>query len=374
MTATTYRHGTHRVRTPEATRAWVSPLLDRAGITRVADVTRLDVLGIPVWQAVRPASRNLSVSQGKGLTDANAWVSAVMESLELWHAEDMDHVPQVVQPLRAMRRGNPVPVRGLKWRRDALLLEDAPLAWLRATSLATGREGWLPRAMVEVDYRFPDRFAPAFFHVTSNGLASGNTREEALVHALCEVVERHGLWLASRDRRRAVALDPASIEAPPLRALLDRVAQAGMRLALHDLTWEAGLAVVRCDLVAPDLPTTWRGCGCHLDPDVAIARAITEAAQSRLTYIAGARDDLTQFADEAQASRHFARFVAPRRGRRAARLPRRHVGTIEGDLQVVLDRLARTGHEPWAVDLTRADVGVPVVVVHVPHLHEAHYG
>src|SRR5690242_2091930 len=94
--------GTHRVCTPEETWRRIQPALAAAGVTRVADVTGLDHLGIPVFQAIRPASRNLSVSQGKGLSAAAARVSAAMEALELWHAERLDHLPKVVLSPREM--------------------------------------------------------------------------------------------------------------------------------------------------------------------------------------------------------------------------------------------------------------------------------
>lgn len=80
-----YRAGTHRLISPEETWLALQPLLGAAGITRVADLTWLDDLGIPTVQAVRPASLTLSVSQGKAVTYRAAQVSAVMESMENWH-------------------------------------------------------------------------------------------------------------------------------------------------------------------------------------------------------------------------------------------------------------------------------------------------
>src|SRR3954469_14776054 len=72
-----------RVEEPDRTRSRLSAYLPGHGITRVGNVTGLDRLGIPVYMAMRPNSRSLSVSQGKGLSHDAAWVSAVMESLEL---------------------------------------------------------------------------------------------------------------------------------------------------------------------------------------------------------------------------------------------------------------------------------------------------
>ena len=57
------------------------------GITRIANVTGLDTIGIPVVMVCRPNSRSVSVSQGKGLTLAAAKASGVMESVEGYHAE-----------------------------------------------------------------------------------------------------------------------------------------------------------------------------------------------------------------------------------------------------------------------------------------------
>ena len=62
--------------TPEATLARIQPLLQHIGITRLANVTYLDEIGIPVYQAIRPNAKTLSVSQGKGLTRAHAAIEA----------------------------------------------------------------------------------------------------------------------------------------------------------------------------------------------------------------------------------------------------------------------------------------------------------
>src|SRR5690242_11549896 len=65
----------------------LQPKLAAVGITRLADVTGLDRVGLPVVLAVRPLGRSLAVSQGKGLTREQAAVSAILEAMELHHAE-----------------------------------------------------------------------------------------------------------------------------------------------------------------------------------------------------------------------------------------------------------------------------------------------
>src|SRR5262245_21673480 len=83
----TYRVGTDRLIDPAQTLARVRPYLTQMGITRIANVTGLDYIGVPVVMVYRPNSRALAVSQGKGLTLAAAKASGLMESVESYHAE-----------------------------------------------------------------------------------------------------------------------------------------------------------------------------------------------------------------------------------------------------------------------------------------------
>ena len=79
-----------RIRTAEETFTDLKPLFGAAEITRVADVTGLDVLGIPTVMVARPNSRAISVAQGKGLDIWAARTSGIMEALESFHAERLD--------------------------------------------------------------------------------------------------------------------------------------------------------------------------------------------------------------------------------------------------------------------------------------------
>src|SRR3954470_9324245 len=82
-----FRHGTHRLVAPEQTLQRIQPLLRSVGITRVANITGLDVIGIPVVAVMRPNSRSIAVAQGKGLDLTAAKVSGLMEAIENFHAE-----------------------------------------------------------------------------------------------------------------------------------------------------------------------------------------------------------------------------------------------------------------------------------------------
>src|SRR5437660_404615 len=84
-----FRQGTHRTTAPGETLARARPYAARMGITRLGNITGLDHIGIPVAVAVRPNSRSVSVSQGKGLELPQAMASALMEACEGFHAEEI---------------------------------------------------------------------------------------------------------------------------------------------------------------------------------------------------------------------------------------------------------------------------------------------
>jgi ribosomal protein S12 methylthiotransferase accessory factor len=382
--AKAYTLGTHRVRPPAETLRAIGPLLERFGITRVANVTGLDRIGIPVWQAIRPNGRALAVSQGKGLDPASARVSAIMESIEAWHAE-FALPPVRMESHRALARSAAVV--------DPLALPrvegggydpDRILPWVAGEDVLGGGPVWVPFELVHVMFVVPEPPGTGCFVRSSNGLASGNTRAEAAVHALCELVERdalaraEGLTAAAYERRR---VDLASVDDPAAAGLLARLDKADIAVAVHELTTEVGLptftAVIADRSAEPLLnpaPAAF-GAGCHLDPGVALCRALTEAAQSRLTVIAGARDDIyrrhyreLQSAAVLAANRRRIERAGP--GRVAfARSRSVATDTVDGDLAAVLARLRAAGIACTAlVDLGGDGLPFRVVRAIVPGL------
>lgn len=367
------RAGTHRAASLAATWRRFAPVAKRIGISRVAELTGLDAIGVPVYAAVRPMSKSLSTAQGKGTTPLAAKVSALMESIECWHAEERapDRIataralgPRAIAIAKALPRVKPVPL-------------DRALPWVRGWPLGGARPVWVPWEAVTLDCVYAGARAP-IFDVSSNGLASGNTLAEAVMHGLCEVIERdaEATWRATGADRRVVL---ETIPDRRVRALIERIAAAGCRLWLWDLTSDVGVPVFGCGIMHDPAIPSWRavgfyqGFGCHLDPAIAMLRAITEAVQTRMTYIAGARDDFfpidyRRSIDRALLRRVWKRFAAPADEPVDARAHAAPALDDFGDaLALVCERLAAAGApEVIVVDLRRASFDVPVVKVLVP--------
>jgi ribosomal protein S12 methylthiotransferase accessory factor len=357
--------GTDRAHEPTATLEMAGRVAATVGVTRVADITRLDTIGIPTYQAIRPLSRTLAVSQGKGVTPELAKLSAIMESVETWHVEQ-PIAPLAVGPAAALGDGLGYEVTALPRCVPSVLHDRLPLRWTAARSLVDGSATVVPVDVVRLSLEQPAAWeAPAFF-ASTNGLASGNTRVEAALHALYEVVERDAVTAALGGREMGVPVDPGTAGSSTVDSLCAAIGRAGVRLAVRFVPSPTDLPCFLAWLACDDYPGAMFGFGCHLSTEIALTRAITEAAQTRLAYVAGARDDLhgqieepgtRRRPDQADPAADIADVVpAPV-----------HHDSLLADLEHVVKRAtAAFGHPPLLVDLTREELGVPVVKVVAP--------
>jgi ribosomal protein S12 methylthiotransferase accessory factor len=231
-------------------------LFEKFGITAVRRIDGLDVIGVPVWSATRPLSKTISTSAGKSLMDPLARAGAIAEAIEFHtfenpNGEDSD--------------------KAISFRTGMSVLFDRSKIWLDAVG---------PRA----EYQ------------TSNGQALGANFADAMIQALCEVVERDAITLRTHAWDLKGKLPPKVDQAgmpETCKALISQIASADLRLMLFSCALDIPLPVfwaIICDPFGG--LQAFAGWGCHPEPEEACNRALLEAIQSRAVYIAGARDDL----------------------------------------------------------------------------------
>jgi YcaO-like protein with predicted kinase domain len=347
------------------------------GITRLGNVTGLDRIGIPVVVAVRPNSRSVSVSQGKGLDLTQAMTSALMEAIEGFHAEEAGKGRRASYRELATKYGIVDP--HLLCTTGRPFDDSALISWLEGFDLLRRERCWVPAEIVHTDYT---QQLDGYFLAGSNGLASGNHQVEAISAAICELVERDSVavWNAQGMRAKARrAVDIASVDDSDCRALLAKYDAAGIAVRLWNVTTDIGIAAFVCDICDPlvDEPRRLRrfhGAGCHPDRAIALIRALTEAAQARLTYITGIRDDLapSEYQEPPTADIVEALLDALRQETAPQSLrevPTFAAGDLSEDLRWELEHLQSAGFSRVVVvDLTRPDFGIPVVRVVIPGL------
>jgi oxazoline/thiazoline synthase len=339
-------------------------------------------------------------SGGKGRTDVQARVSAICEAVERWSGVWRGSEPRL-RGSAAELQGRVIPLQDIllfsgtqyagrrEWNRTCSPTHyhvvpnplDPGLAidWVKVWPLRGGEARLVPAAYAY--HGHPD--AAHFFCASdANGTAAGNCLEEAVLQALLELVERDAVALWWYNRLRRPAVDLAQVPDPWVHEMQDRHRALGRELWCLDLTTDLGIPVFaavsrKVDGGSEDLITSF---GAHLDPAIALNRAITEVNQFLPAVAPRNPDGSTRYAyDDPDALRWWSTatietepYLLPATGAEAVSisafggLPSGE--DLRDDVEFCLDRLHAAGLDCWMLDQTRRDVDLSVVRVIVPGL------
>jgi ribosomal protein S12 methylthiotransferase accessory factor len=363
---------------PAETLERVLPLLAKAGLDPLEDITQKDNIGIPVFSIARQSTAHgtTKVYNGKGPTPEQAKASAVMEAMERYSAELRDTDEIIYGTVdEAMDTGltlDPaemiLPLRTLNYYRNEVI------AWCRGYEMFRGEEIWVPACAVYHPY-FPDGDMQLFRYHT-NGIASGNTIEEAILHSVLELIERDA-WSVCEYREKANA-DVIVEDGTLCASLIRKFSDSGVEIHLKDLTSDIGIPTIGAaadDVRTKDPELLTIGVGTHLNPEVAAVRALTEVAQSRTTHKHGSKINakLQRISQEMgyENVKKANRVWYSKSGNtvRLADMKRLDTPYVLDDIEAVFDNLIRCGFDKViAVDLTRPEVNVPSVRMIIPGL------
>jgi putative methanogenesis marker protein 1 len=377
-----YLEGTQRVCDEATTLENTKDEIKKIGVTRIADITNLDRLGIPIFSAIRPSAAKgaISIYSGKGSTEQRARISAMMESFERCLAEKSGLNANIEGGISApaLVESYSSAIESCTVLDPATLLLPQPylpnslLEWVGAYDLMNKEEVFVSSNSVYHPYDSPGRCQKLFLSNT-NGLASGNVIEEAILHGLLEVIERDAISIAqfSRNLGKEIVLTE---EDGYLYELASKFKDAGIELKVWLVPTDTGIPTVIAvtdDVKLKDPALLVMGAGSHLKPEIAVSRAITEAAQSRVVQIQGAREDTDR--------EGFIRSVGYDRMKRlnwfwfedGEKISLSEVQDLSRaspaeNIDVILEKLKGIVERVLVVDLSREEVKVPVVRVIIP--------
>lgn len=405
------KSGTSRVKPVEQTLREVLPLTEKIGVTRLADITDMDILKIPNYSAVLPGTEDyIWVYSGKGLTKHHAQASALMESIERYCSlpsgapknmiqgsyDDLSkkfnvlHPSSVVEPMTFQYTDDMVMdfLPGFDLMNKEFLLVPAPIALFKYSA------------------RQP-AINPFAYHHT-NGLASGNVMEEAICHSLCEVIERDAISMAQLkasavhfhilktvehslnsngyyvtpitatdyvdDNSIFPDVEIHDIEFEPITRLGKKFQKANIPLIIKNVTSEIGISTFNAasiEWITHDYGYLVEGHGTHPDARIALLRAITEVSQSRAANIQGARDDLRKipYGENNTDDQRSWQFMKSRDMIRFSDIKSFINEDILDDIKLILTKLDENDlNQVIVVNLTNPSVGIPVVRTIVPGL------
>jgi ribosomal protein S12 methylthiotransferase accessory factor len=269
-------------------------LLENFGISRVADLTGLDAVGLPVHTCVRALSETVSIHAGKGLEPAYSRCGAIMEAIE-FHAAEHPTGPFRIARSIELPEEERLPLEDCFPTRSTVVNELTPIAWEEAVNIQNGSPKLVPSDLLWLINRIKDQ-PLMYVQMGSNGVASGGSVEDAILSGLYEIIERDA-WTLNQfllDSGMLLTRSPLISIPDRIETCIRKIEAANLALHLFDITNNYKVPVF-CAMIL-DLSGrcqgTFAGYGCHLNAEIAALRAITEAAQGRACYISGARDDM----------------------------------------------------------------------------------
>jgi ribosomal protein S12 methylthiotransferase accessory factor len=396
-------HGLHRTVTPEETLRNIRPMARAAGVTRLADITGLDRIGIPAFAAVVPQSRDiLSIYNGKGVSEVDAACGALMEAIERQSAIKLTPGSIVGSYTELAKHCKVLDPRSMNMKLHSEYSDELRQYWIEAFDISRSESILVPHSAAGF-FCSCDTDRRCFAVNTSNGIASGNTREEAVCHALCEVIERDAWTLAEvrakwiphvlgtrsgslHERHDDLAAHPnidLTVFGDSVSDLAHKYMRAGVNVVVKDVTSDLGIPTIMCTCsedYSSTMPMVHGGWGTHPDVLVAMVRALTEAAQSRVGDIQGVREDMAYSHESVDPWNLHTKRVATLNSNtwRLARSPwtigperikSYTTSNVLDDINIMLLRLRTSGLDRViVVDLTDDMLKIPVVRVIVPGL------
>lgn len=405
-------NGTSRIQSVEKTLENVDHIIKEIGITRIADITDMDRLRIPNYSAVLPGTEDyIWVYSGKGPTKNHAKASVIMESIERFSSLPSNYQKKIITGVKKelIKNYNILDydnvIEPLSFNVNPNMIMDYCFGY----DLLNQKEILVPAPLAIFRYtpKSPSVNPYAFSH--TNGLASGNVLEEAICHALCEVIERDAIsiceFISSAfqfhilkniesylyknkkiltniiDSKKFIDdntifsdIDPDKIDFEPAKKIIDRFKKCKITLRIKDITSDIGIPTFiasSTEWINHEYGYLVEGHGTHPDSRIALLRAITEVSQSRAANIQGSRDDLRKMkynpvdSDETRSWQ----FMESQSTKQFSEIQSFYNEDIMDDINLILSRLKYKGiNKVIIVNLTNPKLNVPVVRAIIPGL------
>ncbi|MCX5893844.1 MAG: YcaO-like family protein [Deltaproteobacteria bacterium] len=368
-----YTYDQDKSLTPEETVRKVRERLAALDLEILAETMRIDSgrLDIPVYISLLGADARRVVptqkQMGKGATPIQSEASALMELVERFSFFTFIEAGPKLYTTALDLEGQALPFSYLarslfdnsaEVAAAAELYQDWPLYFVPATNLSTGVPVYLPLHWFYLIEEY-------------NGPAAGNCVEEAVLQALCEVVERHVGTVISNERRSTPLIDPDTVTDPAARELIEKFTRNGIKVFMRDFSMDTGIPTVAAlaydPATFPESSEIVFAAGTTTDPNKSLIRALTEVAQ-----LAGDFNRHTSYRPtlpKYESLEEAAYLMAPGPMVALNSLPNLANDNLKVEIQNCLDALDGLKLDVFVVDVTHPQIGIPVVYVLIPGTH-----
>ena len=404
-------NGTSRIIPIDKTLLHVSEIAKEIGLTRIADITYMDKLYIPNYSSVLPGTEDyIWVYSGKGPTKQHAKASAIMESIERYSSLPRSYTKKFVTGTYSELKKSYSILHPYEVIEPLSFdfHDDMFMDYVKGFDIINNEDILVPAGLGLFRYNPSSPSINPFAFQHTNGLASGNVLEEAVCHALAEVIERDAISLAQLRasaipfhilynvfnslQRQGYPVKPFSKDTfqddytifpdvlvsekdyLPITKLIKKFEKFNIKLIIKEVTTNIKIPTfnVACvEWISHDYGYLAEGHGTHPDKRIALLRAITEVSQTRVANIQGARDDLRKikYNNNNTDDKNAWQFMPSKKTINFSEIMTYQNEDILDDINLIVKYLKEAGlKKAIIVDLTNPNIKIPVVRAIIPGL------
>lgn len=354
-------------------------------------VDSLDRIGIPVYCTIAHFTPDINqnkptVHWGKGYSPIQAQASALAETIERFSSRVFSHTPLIQARYKdvascAINPRHLITDSEEASHRHVPFDENMLVHWRWGYDLLKNSPILIPAICVHFPFDIHEN--RNFANQSTNGLAAGNCLEEAILQSLLELIERDATYIILRNRICTPDVVVDSIKDNTLSWTIQRIRDAQMGVYIKDFTTDIGIPVMGVlitDTVNKNGLMIAHGYGAHLDPKIALMRALTEAAQVRCFYLKYLKElphkrrekfCSSHFLFDNKAKDIFDCMLRPGSHKRDfSDIPNLASNELSNSLELCMNKVKKVLHDSsiFAVNLTHLEIDFPVVKVIVPEL------
>lgn len=342
-------------------------------------IDKYDVLGLPVIMSTVKGGSYLN--WGKGCDETEALVSGIMESVERYSARninsDLIKKSKFNELENSISRCDFVLTNKQKETFTEEQINDVDVEWIKAYSLTDKRDVFLPANLIV----HPKEKISTFPYDTAdtNGMASGNSLEEAILHGLCEVIERHLDTIIFHNKIKTPKIDINTLKNPHLISLIKRFKAKGFELYFNDYTLDLGVPTISVfaqrkepyDIIHKDEPNKYSlwftKTGTSTDPEIAMIRALNEVVQHRASFLYVNKLRLSELKNVLGKFPKYLKDELEIR-KKAGKISLNKLKNISNkdikkEIESIIKLLNKKGCEVFVCDITNKSLGIPAVKV-----------
>ncbi|MBG9987340.1 YcaO-like family protein [Facklamia sp. DSM 111018] len=346
------------------------------------DLSTIDYLNLPVYKSFSsrsPLENNFSVHGGKGHNKSQAYSSAIGEAYERYCSRVFPYDLLIIESYENFLKNNIKAINPEILNLDTNYINKySPrnkYKWIKIKNITSNESIYFPANSVFFPYNDENKLM--LHSQSTTGISSEKSLSLAVLKGIFEVLERDAYALTHKARLYGRKIIFDNVKNKKLKKLLLYLKEKGINFHIHILDSFDFIYVVHAILEDKQFPIYTHGSGAALDIEIAIFRAVTEAAQMRVSQIELKEDGISEkdsiYIKWGNGKKKYCKYFLNNSKTKTVNIS--HFKDLKNndvldDINFLLNKLKQKGFEVYVANLSRKDSPLKCVRVIIPGLQD----